>query len=71
MVLLEGWMLGFKPLSSEVVKVVDPQLEVVNRNLESYYDAWEKFIGSWIIIKVDDTNWVYEWRLQAEIAMRV
>ena len=70
MVLLEGWMLGFKPLSSEVVKAVDPQLEVVNRNLESYYDAWEKFIGSWIIIKVDDTNWVYEWRLQAEIAMR-
>lgn len=69
-VLLEGWMLGFKPLSSEVVKAVDPQLEVVNRNLESYYDAWEKFIGSWILIKVDDTNWVYEWRLQAEIAMR-
>lgn len=69
-ILLEGWMLGFKPLSSEVVKAVDPQLEAVNRNLESYYDAWEKFIGSWIIIKVDDTQWVYEWRLQAEIAMR-
>jgi len=69
-ILLEGWMLGFKPLSSEVVKAVDPQLEAVNRNLEAYYDAWEKFIGSWIIIKVDDTHWVYEWRLQAEIAMR-
>nr|GLL21179.1 D-glycerate 3-kinase, chloroplastic [Ipomoea trifida] len=69
-VLFEGWMLGFKPLPSEVVKAVDPQLETVNKNLEAYYDAWDKFVKSWIVIKIQDPTCVYNWRLQAEIAMR-
>ncbi|KAJ4718207.1 D-glycerate 3-kinase, chloroplastic [Melia azedarach] len=69
-VLFEGWMLGFKPLPAEVVKAVDPQLETVNKNLEAYYDAWDKFIEAWIVIKIKDPSCVYEWRLQAEIAMR-
>ncbi|KAL6144757.1 hypothetical protein ACLB2K_055447 [Fragaria x ananassa] len=69
-VLFEGWMLGFKPVPVEVVKAVDPQLETVNRNLEAYYDAWDKFIKAWIIIKIKDPSCVYQWRLQAEIAMR-
>ncbi|XP_028756117.1 D-glycerate 3-kinase, chloroplastic [Neltuma alba] len=69
-VLFEGWMLGFKPLPVEAVKAVDPQLEVVNKNLEAYYDAWDKFIKSWIVIKITDPSCVYQWRLQAEIAMR-
>ncbi|PKA51297.1 D-glycerate 3-kinase, chloroplastic [Apostasia shenzhenica] len=69
-VLFEGWMLGFKPLPNDVVKDVDPQLEVVNRNLEAYYDAWDKFVDSWIVIKIKDPSCVYQWRLQAEVAMR-
>ncbi|KAG4947905.1 hypothetical protein AAZX31_15G012100 [Glycine max] len=69
-VLFEGWMLGFKPLPVEAVKVVDPQLETVNKNLEAYYDAWDKYIKSWIVIKIKDPNCVFQWRLQAEIAMR-
>ncbi|XAR50606.1 Glycerate 3-kinase [Bertholletia excelsa] len=69
-ILFEGWMLGFKSLPVEVVKAVDPQLETVNKNLEAYYDAWDKFIESWIVIQIKDPNCVYEWRLQAEIAMR-
>ncbi|TYJ33921.1 hypothetical protein E1A91_A05G134900v1 [Gossypium mustelinum] len=69
-VLYEGWMLGFKPLANEVVKAVDPQLERVNKNLEAYYDAWDKFIKAWIVIKIQDPSCVYQWRLQAEIAMR-
>ncbi|KAK9014056.1 hypothetical protein V6N11_005228 [Hibiscus sabdariffa] len=69
-ILYEGWMLGFKPLPTEVVKAVDPQLETVNRNLEAYYDAWDKFIKAWIVIKIQDPSCVYRWRLQAEIAMR-
>lgn len=63
-VLFEGWMLGFKPLPLEVVKAVDPQLETVNKNLEAYYDAWYKFINAWIVIKIKDPNYVYQWRLQ-------
>ncbi|XVE88973.1 hypothetical protein DITRI_Ditri19aG0112600 [Diplodiscus trichospermus] len=69
-VLYEGWMLGFKPLPTEVVKAVDPQLEIVNKNLEAYYDAWDKFIKAWIVIQIQDPSCVYQWRLQAEIAMR-
>ncbi|KAI7754528.1 hypothetical protein M8C21_028898 [Ambrosia artemisiifolia] len=69
-VLFEGWMLGFKPVPSEVVKAVDPQLEIVNKNLEAYYDAWDKFVNSWIVIKIEDPSCVYQWRLQAEIQMR-
>ncbi|XP_027339910.1 D-glycerate 3-kinase, chloroplastic isoform X2 [Abrus precatorius] len=69
-VLFEGWMLGFKPVPVEAVKVVDPQLETVNKNLEAYYDAWDKYIKSWIVIKIKDPSCVYQWRLQAEIAMR-
>lgn len=69
-ILFEGWMLGFKPLPIDVVNAVDPQLQVVNENLKAYYDAWDKFVEAWIIIKIKDPNCVYEWRLQAEVAMR-
>ncbi|EOA35146.1 hypothetical protein CARUB_v10020281mg [Capsella rubella] len=69
-VLFEGWMLGFKPLPADVVKAVDPQLEIVNKNLEAYYDAWDKYIDAWVVIKIQDPSYVYRWRLQAEIAMR-
>lgn len=69
-VLFEGWMLGFKPLPDDVVKTIDPQLEVVNKNLQAYYDAWDKFVRSWIVIKIKDPSCVYQWRLQAEQAMR-
>ncbi|TQD74102.1 hypothetical protein C1H46_040363 [Malus baccata] len=68
-VLFEGWMLGFKPLPEKVVKAVHPQLGTVNKNLEAYY-AWYKFIKAWIIIKIKDPSCVYQWRLQAKIAMR-
>ncbi|KAJ9179109.1 hypothetical protein P3X46_010932 [Hevea brasiliensis] len=60
-VLFEGWMLGFKPLPIEVVGA----LETVNKNLEAYYDAWDKFINAWIVIKIQDSSCVYQWHLQA------
>ncbi|CAH8355918.1 unnamed protein product [Eruca vesicaria subsp. sativa] len=69
-ILFEGWMLGFKPLPAQVVKAVDPQLETVNKNLEEYYEAWDKYINAWVVIKIKDPSYVYRWRLQAEIAMR-
>lgn len=40
------------------------QLEIVNKNLEAYYDAWDKFIKAWIVIKIKDPSCVYQWRLQ-------
>ncbi|XXG56040.1 hypothetical protein AAC387_Pa03g3562 [Persea americana] len=69
-ILFEGWMLGFRPLPTEVAKEIDPQLEIVNKYLEAYYDSWDKFIDSWLTIKIKDPNCVFQWRLQAEVAMR-
>lgn len=40
------------------------QLAPINKNLEAYYDAWHKYIDSWIVIQVDDPTWVFRWRLQ-------
>lgn len=40
------------------------QLETVNKNLEAYYDAWDKFVKAWIVIQIKDPSCVYEWRLQ-------
>ncbi|KAL2927168.1 D-glycerate 3-kinase chloroplastic [Bienertia sinuspersici] len=65
-ILFEGWMLGFKPLPDEAVKAVDPQLERVNKNLRSYYDAWDKYIKSWVVIKIKDPSCVSQWRLQVK-----
>lgn len=36
----------------------------MNNNLEAYYNAWDKFVKSWIVIKIKDPSCVYQWRLQ-------
>ncbi|XP_058004028.1 D-glycerate 3-kinase, chloroplastic-like [Hevea brasiliensis] len=41
-------------------------LETVNKNLEAYYDAWDKFINAWIVIKIQDSSCVYQWHLQVK-----
>lgn len=32
--------------------------------------AWDSFCAAWLVIQVEDFNWVQKWRLQAEVAMR-
>lgn len=68
-VLFEGWMLGFEPRGGEEAAVVDPQLPAVNALL-GQYDAWHREVDSWVVIQVANTDWVFNWRLQAEVAMR-
>lgn len=68
--LFEGWMLGFQPVDAMGYQAVDPQLDVVNRNLAAYHDAWDQYVDSWIIIKVSKLDAIFQWRLQAEIGMR-
>ncbi|KAJ7526335.1 hypothetical protein O6H91_16G002300 [Diphasiastrum complanatum] len=68
--LFEGWMLGFEPLEASIVTSINPQLEIVNKNMALYPEAWYKYVDSWIIVQVGDPNWVYQWRLEAEIEMR-
>ena len=68
-ILFEGWMLGFRPRSSEQVAAVDANLVPINEALRSYKDAWDAFVDVWLVIKVADPSWVGKWRLQAEHAM--
>ena len=69
-VLLEGWMLGFEPVGAERAAEVHPGLPAVDARLGEYCEIWERFVGSWVVVKVGDPAWVQEWRLQAEHQMR-
>ncbi|CAI5477083.1 unnamed protein product [Closterium sp. Yama58-4] len=68
-VLFEGWMLGFHPLPAHQAAAIDPQLGEVNGRLQQY-SAWHDMVDSWVVIQVADVDWVFDWRLQAEVAMR-
>ncbi|KAK9829318.1 hypothetical protein WJX72_005180 [[Myrmecia] bisecta] len=69
-VLFEGWMLGFAPVSQEAAAQVDPDLVAVNEYLAGYREQWDRFVDSWLVVKVDDPQNVYQWRLQAEAMMK-
>lgn len=34
------------------------------------YTAVHHLVDSWVVLAVEDPRWVFEWRLQAEVAMR-
>jgi pantothenate kinase-related protein Tda10 len=63
-VLFEGWMLGFSPVSSEAAAAVSPELVPVNEKLREYEQAWDSYCAAWLVIQVQDYNWVQKWRLQ-------
>ena len=67
-VLFEGWMMGFEPISDESACAIDPHLVAVNNHLKAYKPAlWGNArVAWWIIFKVSEPKWVYEWRLEAE-----
>eukprot|EP00386_Alphamonas_edax_P014595 GDKI01044782.1.p1 GENE.GDKI01044782.1~~GDKI01044782.1.p1 ORF type:complete len:449 (-),score=79.74 GDKI01044782.1:104-1450(-) len=69
--LVEGWMLGFPPLSEEQLAGNPhmPHIGEVNSFL-SAYSAWHSHMHAWVVVKVPHTEWVYEWRLQQERALR-
>lgn len=69
-VLFEGWMLGFAPVSDAAAAAADPNLVPVNAALRSYKAAWDSFVDSWLVVKVAQPDYAYRWRLQAEQAMR-
>lgn len=62
-ILVEGWMVGFKALET-----VSPELVNVNSNLKNYESLWDMFDG-FIHMRVEDISVVYEWRFQAEKTM--
>jgi D-glycerate 3-kinase len=63
LVILEGWMLGFKPIDQHVI--VDPHLRTVNKMLERY-GAWTAFVDAFIWLEPEDYRHVVDWRAEAE-----
>eukprot|EP00638_Chattonella_subsalsa_P008191 CAMPEP_0117753612 /NCGR_PEP_ID=MMETSP0947-20121206/12335_1 /TAXON_ID=44440 /ORGANISM="Chattonella subsalsa, Strain CCMP2191" /LENGTH=343 /DNA_ID=CAMNT_0005572539 /DNA_START=239 /DNA_END=1270 /DNA_ORIENTATION=+ len=70
-VLFEGWSLGFQPLPDD-----DPLLEAegkslweVNEFLKSY-SAWYEICDAWMVLKVQDLDHIFDWRMEAEVQMR-
>jgi D-glycerate 3-kinase len=67
LVLLEGWMLGFQPVAA--ASVVDPEMRVVNEQLQAY-EAWHRLIDLMVILRSSDVEQIIRWRVEAEEAMR-
>lgn len=80
-VIFEGWCVGFRALSQSALyeRVQRPSktlkdhsvedLEFVNEELRGYEVINEVF-DAFIHIDAQDTEWVYEWRLEQEEALR-
>jgi len=66
-VLLEGWMLGFRPVSAESIE--DPKLARINTLLQPY-EHWHRLLDSFIHICPDDPAYVVDWRSEAEERMK-
>jgi pantothenate kinase-related protein Tda10 len=70
-VCLEGWSLGFAPLpTAAAAAAVHPSLPAVNEALRAYAASIESRVDAWVVVRVGDPNWVFSWRLQAEVEMR-
>ncbi|CAK0882900.1 unnamed protein product [Prorocentrum cordatum] len=68
-VLLEGWMAGFRQRGDGgVLSATHSGLPDIDANLTAYV-AWEDLVDAWCVVAVDDIERVYGWRLQAERAM--
>eukprot|EP00933_Yihiella_yeosuensis_P069034 TRINITY_DN7513_c3_g1_i1.p1 TRINITY_DN7513_c3_g1~~TRINITY_DN7513_c3_g1_i1.p1 ORF type:complete len:409 (-),score=93.27 TRINITY_DN7513_c3_g1_i1:70-1296(-) len=69
-VVIEGWMLGFKPRNdSGVLAQIHPGLPLVNEKLQQY-QVWDDLIDAWCVVGTEDIQQVYSWRLQAEQEMK-
>ncbi|TFJ88215.1 hypothetical protein NSK_000566 [Nannochloropsis salina CCMP1776] len=69
-VLLEGWMLGFRPLPPDAPQLQkEAGLAQVNANLGEY-EQWHALVDAWAVIQVEDLSVIASWRLEAERRMR-
>lgn len=69
-ILFEGWMLGFNAVDDEIAGKIDSHLLPVNTFLKGYKDGWDAHVDCWLVVKVKEPEYAFEWRLQAEQAMR-
>ena len=64
-VLFEGWMLGFSPLTGADASVLTPSLREINELLYCY-EPLHALFDAWLVLALADLSTVYEWRAQAE-----
>ena len=90
-VLLEGWMAGFAPITLNTLLHGDKEKDEVTKSntkkeqdnadqektgmreinvFMERYSEWHDQMNSWVVVGIDDINFVYSWRLQAEHAMK-
>ncbi|MCB0362877.1 MAG: hypothetical protein KDD35_09145 [Bdellovibrionales bacterium] len=66
-VFLEGWMLGFRPVSSERIK--EEGLKVIN-SLLAQYEKWHCQLDGFVQLSHSNFNQISLWRIQAEEKMK-
>lgn len=66
-VILEGWLLGFRP--SPVDEIEDRDLELPNRYLAEY-ERWHRFFGAFVHLEAHSVEDIVGWRIDAEEARR-
>ncbi|KAI5868443.1 P-loop containing nucleoside triphosphate hydrolase protein [Durotheca rogersii] len=80
-VIFEGWCVGFRPLApAEVSQKRDAPSRTLHRHPLDHltfindrlrdYDAITDMFDAFIHIDAEDTQWVYDWRLEQEIMLR-
>ncbi|KAJ1333493.1 D-glycerate 3-kinase [Microdochium nivale] len=82
-VIFEGWCVGFRPLAPDEVmaKYDSPgtrtlkdhapeHLLRVNESLRAYDAAVTDLFDAFIHVDAEDTEWVYDWRLEQEVKLR-
>ena len=70
LVIVEGWMLGYKPSTLHSENEIDivnrnPGMDQVNQKLFEYF-KWNSLFDAAIIVTVPDKSVVFQWREQAE-----
>lgn len=68
-VLVEGWMLGFTASPEPESSSLSADLQEINSFLRSYHFI-HCLMDCWVVLAVQEVDSVYEWRLEAEQAMR-
>jgi len=66
-VLLEGWMLGFKEVSGNLLQ--DAELKESNQFLRNY-ESWYQLLDGFVQVAPEDIHFVLDWRVEAEERMK-
>jgi len=62
---------GFKGVGAAAAAAVDPHLVQVDAQLAAGgYAALHAAVDDWVVVRLADPGWVYQWRLEAEVEAR-